>query len=409
MSSIRVSAKVLSVALCVALFGAIAWAGSYQVVYTFQPKTGYGPYNGVIFDAAGNMYGATFAGGTAGCDKGVQGGCGVIFELSPTGDGTWTYSELYNFTGGVDGSHPFSTLVMDAAGNLYGTTFGKNNGAGSGLGTAFELSPTASGAWKFTLLHTFAGGKDGRTPAGTLALDQSGNVYGSTWYGGSNDLGVVFQLSATSNGTWKETLLHSFTGCQDGGIPNGVVADAKGAIYVTAQRGGVACGINGYGVILELSPQNGRWKQSIVHTFTGGVDGSNPAMLTFSSNGTLYGIAASAGRGYGLAFQLTPKPNGNWSLLVLHDFDGQNGLYPNSIAENGGNLYGTTDNGGFGLGVLFELIADTNWTETVLTDFNTPIGELPYGSMAFDSAGNVYGTTLAGGSTGGGVVYEYIP
>jgi uncharacterized repeat protein (TIGR03803 family) len=203
--------------------------------------------------------------------------------------------------------------------------------------------------------------------------------------------------------------VHSFTGCQDGGFPIGVVSAASGNIYGTTQNGGVACGTSGFGVAFQLSPQGSGWKDTILHSFTGGVDGANPAMLTFSNDGTLYGAAAAAGKGYGLAFQLTPKSNGHWSELVLHDFDGQNGLGPGAIAANGGNLYGTTINGGIGLGVLFELTADTNWTENVLTDFNTPIGEFAGGPLAFDRDGNVYGATVAGGSADVGVVFEYIP
>jgi len=409
MSSIRLSARVLAVAVSVALFGAIAWAGNYQIVYNFQQKSGDNPQNGVVFDSVGNMYGAAFQGGTAGCNKGVQGGCGVIFKLAPAGNGTWTYSELYNFTGQADGSHPFSSLVLDGAGSLYGTTYGKFYGVGTGLGTAFRLSPNANGSWKFTLLHTFAGGKDGSTPAGPLVLDQAGNLYGSTWYGGTSNQGVVFKLAASPSGPWKETLVHTFGGCQDGGVPNGVVSDPSGNIYGTTQIGGVACGASGYGVAFQLSPQGSGWKDTILHSFSGGVDGSSPAMLTFAGNGTLYGVAAGSGRGYGLAFQLTPQAGGHWVELVLHDFDGQNGLNPRAILENGGNLYGTTNSGGVGLGVLFELTADTNWTESVLTNFNTPIGELPQGPLAVDSAGNVYGTTTSGGSADLGVVFEYTP
>ncbi len=126
MPSLRKPGKALAVAMCVALFGAIAWAGSYQIIYNFQARSGYNPQNGVIVDAAGNIYGAAFEGGAAGCNGGTQGGCGVIFKLTPAGDGSFSYSELYNFTGETDGSHPYSSLVMDAAGDLYGTTYGKN-------------------------------------------------------------------------------------------------------------------------------------------------------------------------------------------------------------------------------------------------------------------------------------------
>ena len=403
MSSLsRFTGKLSAVIASFFLLGALASAGTYNIVYNFQSSGGDAPASGVIFDAAGNLYGAALYGG-----KGVGlECCGVIFKLAPAADGSWTYSKLYSFTGGSDGGHPYTSLVFDAAGNLYGAAYGKLAGTGTGSGTVFKLTPTASGPWTFTLLHTFVGGIDGKNPSGRLGIDAAGNLYGTTPSGGKNNQGIVYKLTAAAGGNWKETLIHTFTGCADGGIPTDLLVDAKANLYGTAYGG--VCGGFGFGVAFEFSPTGSAWKQTILHHFTGGVDGSEPQMMTLDTAGNLYGVAEAAGRGHGLIFRLTPNGNGTWAESVLHDFDGQNGDYASSIALNGGNVYGTTYSGGIGDGVLFESTADTNWTETVLKVFEGGLdGGPPRGPIAFDNAGNLYGTTFGGGSGYLGVVFEY--
>ncbi len=211
-----------------------ALAGTENVLHSFCTTDGDLPYAGVIFDQAGNLYGTTFYGGSQDCG---HNGCGVVFKLSPNGNGTWSEQAIYTFTGGTDGSHPYSTLVFDAAGNLYGTTYGNYYG-GTGVGTAFRLTPGADGAWQFSLLHTFSGGKDGARPYGMLAIDKSGNLYGSADIGGSHNAGIAFELSPAS-GDWTETLLHTFTGGKDGSAPIGLLLSPSGNLFGAAAQGGL--------------------------------------------------------------------------------------------------------------------------------------------------------------------------
>lgn len=182
-------------------------------------------------------------------------GYGTVFKLTPNPSGDWTETILYDFTGGDNGGHPYAGVILDAQGNLYGTTGlgGKDN-----VGVVFELKPS-KGFWNITVLHSFTGGHDGGNPGyGSLAMDSTGNLYGTTAYGGLYEYGTVFELAFSSTtGTWKETVLHSFSGGPDGGYPwSGLIFDAVGNLYGTAQFGGDLSLCNGYGcsVVFEVSP-----------------------------------------------------------------------------------------------------------------------------------------------------------
>jgi uncharacterized repeat protein (TIGR03803 family) len=232
-------------------------AGKENTLYSFGcGSDGCGPNAGVILDKAGNIYGTTFIGGDLSCNPGQ--GCGVVFKLSRSPNGTWTETVLYTF-GGSDGENPDTPLFLDTAGNLYGTTaYGGNLscGGGAGCGVAFELSPNSDGAWSETVLHTFCSESnctDGNRPSsGSLVRDASGNLYGTTTSGGNtgcggNGCGVVFKLDA--NGT--ETVLYTFTGGNDGYQPQvGVTRDTKGNLYGTALFGGA----HSDGTTFEISP-----------------------------------------------------------------------------------------------------------------------------------------------------------
>lgn len=390
------------------LLASFAQAGTEKVLHAFQITDGETPYNGVIFDSAGNLYGTTFYGGNKDCDKA---GCGLVYKLTPGADGSWTESAIYTFTGGTDGSHPYSNLVFDAAGNLYGMTYGNFDG-GSGMGTVYRLTASANGSWQFALLHTFTGGKDGAKPTGLLAMDNAGNLYGATFAGGSDNSGVAFELSPAS-GAWKETLLHSFTGGQDGSGPSaGLILGANGNIYGTTEAGGV-----GFGVVFELSPgANGTWRETVLHSLTNGPDGATPTSLAFDSSGTLYATAASGGSstfcfdGCGLVFRLSHESNGTWTDSRLHSFNGGNGQDPwGLIFDRAGNLYGAAHDGGIGMGLIFKLDPDANWAETVIYEFTEELGGEPVQPLIFDAAGNIYGTAIYGGAGGVGVVFEVTP
>jgi uncharacterized repeat protein (TIGR03803 family) len=389
------------------IFAPHASASTETVLHSFDIKTGYDPYGGVVFDQAGNLYGATFYGGSVDCN---HNGCGMVYELSPNADGTWSEQTIYTFTGGPDGSHPYSSLVFDAAGNLYGTTYGNNDG-GSGVGTAFRLTPGPNGTWQFSLLHTFAGGKDGARPYGLLAIDNSGNLYGTTDQGGSHNAGIAFELSPAS-GAWTETLLHTFTGGQDGSYPIGLLVAPGGNLYGAAAHGGL-----GYGVIFELSKSsNGTWKDTVLYSLTNVPQGASPTSLALDAAGNIYAATAGGGSsqycygGCGMVFRLSPQSNGTYKYTPLHSFNGGGGDNPSAlILDTAGNLYGATYSGGNGMGLIFELNPNSNWDETVIYEFVAAQGGEPVAPLTFDASGNLYGTAVYGGAGGGGVVFEVTP
>jgi uncharacterized repeat protein (TIGR03803 family) len=259
----------------------------------------------VVFDAAGNLYGTTFGGGTYTI---CEGGCGVVFELSPAGNGTWTEKILLNFGSDYTDAYApdFGPLIFDAAGNLYGTSGG---GGTYGSGTAFEISPAASGSWTETILHSFGSGSgDGSLPQGGLTFDAAGNLYGTTYYGGAYNFGMAFELTPAGGGTWSETIMHSFDGeTGDGTLPRAnLILDSSGNVYGTTTGGGA----NIVGTVFELSPgSGGSWTETILHSFQDNVkDGEHPgASLIFGSSGNIYGTTAGGGeKSGGTVFEITP-------------------------------------------------------------------------------------------------------
>jgi len=280
------------------------------------------PYSGLTLDKAGNFYGTTLYGGTGG-------GFGTVFKLHPNGKETI----LHSFAGTPDGEDPRSVLVRDSAGNLYGTTqYGGTNG---GFGTVFKLD--AKGA--LTLLHSFAGTPDGEDPYAGLLRDKAGNFYGTTQYGGTGGgFGTVFKLDAKG----KLTLLHSFAGTPDGVNPlAGLLRDAAGNLYGTTYYGGTN---GGYGTVFKLSAQG---KLKLLHSFAGMPDGQNPyARLIRDAAGNLYGTTFYGGTfGYGTVFKLDVAGK----LTILHSFSGSaDGGHPIAglILDKAGNLYGTASDGG---------------------------------------------------------------
>jgi beta-xylosidase len=220
-----------------------------------------GPVSAVIFDAAGNLYGTTRLGGSY--------YNGTVFRLVPQPDGKWKETVLHNFGNGKDGSGPVS-LIFDAAGNLYGTT--TTGGAyesgchGGGCGTVFELSPGYDGKWTERVLHSFGKGTDGVFPSGSLIFDAVGNLYGTTWTGGAHSsacsgqgCGTVFQLIPGTNGKWTERVLHSFNhnGRDGNGPDSSLIFDPAGNLYGTTRFGGTygsSCGGLGCGTVFQVRP-----------------------------------------------------------------------------------------------------------------------------------------------------------
>jgi uncharacterized repeat protein (TIGR03803 family) len=321
-----------------------------------------------------------------------------------------TGTVLYTFTGGSDGESPQGPVVFDSAGNLYGTTtFG-----GSGSGTVYKLTPSGS-SWTKTTIHTFQP-STGVSPQGPLAIDGQGNLYGTTYQGGAAGHGAVFQLSPGTGGTWTYSLLHSFTGGTDGGLPTGgVTLDGSGNLYGTATFGGTY----GQGVAFKLTPNGGGWTQTVLHHFQGaGVDGRHPGgrgALVFDQSGSLYGATVDGGSANaGVVFQLSPN-GATWTATVLHHFTGGNdGANPlgDVRLDASGNIYGTTSEGGdTSNGTVYKLTrSGSTWSKSVVFNFSGGAnGHSPYAGVIADPAGNLYGTTTGGVFGAGGVVYELSP
>jgi uncharacterized repeat protein (TIGR03803 family) len=325
---------------------------TYAEVYSFKlnGSDGYNPWGNVILDSAGNLYGATEAGGVK--------DFGTVFEISPLSDGGWSETVLHSFSG-ADGEGPLAGLIFDKAGNLYGTTaWGGTNddadcagGSHTGCGTAFELIPHADGSWGEKVLHSFAdNGTDGTYVTQSLIFDSKGNLYGTTQEGGANSWGIAFELSP-SGSEWNETILHTFNNvATDGASPTGpFVLDSSGNLYGVCGKGGT-----GAGTVYELSPvSGGGWIYSILYFFQeNGVDGTGPeGNLVFNSTGDLYGVTGDGGStNNGTLFQLRPPSTSGWIESIVQNFDvrGFDPEYPNGglLIDSAGNLYGTSVNGG---------------------------------------------------------------
>jgi len=332
------------------------------VLYNFTGGSdGKNPYGGVILDGKGDLYGTTVAGGSGGTCAGD--GCGVVFLLSKKGKNSWVETVMYNFTGGRDGFGPGGALVFDAVGNLYGTTPDGGNlhkCNGGGCGVVYEISPVRGGGWKQTVLHTFTGGADGAVGSlGPLFLDKAGNLFGVSELGGdaSCQCGTVFKLTSAS-GNWNFKTLYAFKGLPQAGDPyGGVIADAKGNLYGTTGYGGA----NGMGSVYKLTKSAGKFSESVLHSFTGGSDGGLPTTTLVFDKGNLYGTASAGGdgNGDGVVFKLTPKTGGKWTQSVVHRFkngaDGAN-PYESVVFDKAGDLLGTTNvGGGSGQGVVFQI------------------------------------------------------
>lgn len=364
----------------------------------FNYNNGWEPIAGLIADASGNLYGTTFYGGAY--------GVGTVFELLPQG-GTWTEKVLYSFNDtGAGGFWANSRLVFGAAGNLYGTTF---FGGDFQVGTVFELSPGAGGVWTEQTVHSFdPKNEDGTYPHASLIVDAAGNLYGTAAGGGHSGNGMVYELSPTGTGTWTEKVLHSFSG-SDGASPySNLIFDAAGNLYGTTAYGGTssAC-TGGCGTVFELIPtKSGNWMEKAL-SFAN-TNGANPyGGLISDASGNLYGVTSQGGTGnFGVVFKLTPG-SGGWNEKILHIFtphegDGYNPWAP-LIFDGAGNLYGTTSVGGaYGMGSVYELTpaGNGNWSEKVLYSFSS-VGDSLYNpapGLVLDSAGNLYGSALSGGN-----------
>jgi uncharacterized repeat protein (TIGR03803 family) len=337
------------------------------------------------------------AGNLYGTTEGGGKGYGVVYKLDAAGVET----VLYSFTGGADGAFPYAGVIRDSAGNLYGTT---SNGGDlgvvcefeSGCGVVFKLDPSG----QETVLYAFTGGADGGYPDVGVIRDSVVNLFGTTNIGGTSGWGVVFRV----NPSGQETVLYSFTGGADGGSPGPVISDSAGNLYGITYGGGTAVGYAGYGVVFKLDPAR---QETVLYTFTGGADGAIPNGLIRNSAGNFYGTTYEGGpANAGVVFKLDPVGQQTLLYSFTGGADGSN-PYAGLIPDSAGNLYGTTYSGGTsGYGVVFKL--DPAGQETVLHSFTGGAdGGNPEAGVIRDSAGNLYGTTFYGGVTSGyGVVFK---
>jgi uncharacterized repeat protein (TIGR03803 family) len=386
-----------------------ASAASEKLIHVFTGQSGGGqPDAGLTSDGAGNFYGTTFVGGSH--------NWGVVYRLSHTASG-WTETVLYNFKGGSsDGGNPSGQLVVDAAGNIYGSTLSGGRGYGvnhePGYGVVFELSPSGSG-WTETVIHYFL---DDGAPSG-LTIDAAGNLYGETGGGGTSDTGSVYEMSLGS-AKWKYQTIYSFPAANDVDYPSGgLIFDSEGNLYGTTMSGGSAYD----GTVFELQHANGKWTESTLYTFQSTADGVAPqCALVFDAAGNLYGTTAYGGdtscaQGYGCGevFELSPVGDGVWTKTTLYAFTGSpDGHAPSAglTIDKASDLFGTTSNGGRkNTGALFELERQTDgsFAESVVFSFNNSNnGGYPSTPLVLEGT-TLYGTAGNGGSDVQGVAFAF--
>ncbi len=392
---------------------------SPNVLYTFgEPAHPTNPV-GLVQDSAGNFYGATYLGSSGPCYEGGGDriGCGSVFELSPDGNGGWTYNTIYSFQGGIDGALP-AALTIDGQGNLYISTVWGN---GTVNGAVSEISREPDGTWILTNAYDFTGTTDGASPS-SVVVDSSGNVYGTSY---SSIYGpLIFELQSVDS-QWIEKALYSFTANFAGEL-NGVVINSKGDLYGVADGGMWGSPQNGFVYKLHNSAKKG-WVVTTLYTFQGGPsDGATPkGLLTMDNAGNMYGTVVGGLSGYGGVYKLTPSGKITW----LYAFTGmEDGSYPfgGVVLDKLGNLYGEAIGGpnptcffGSGCPLIFELMAPRNsgtstWQEGTLYSFTEGIDGDGYQTRPlFDPAGNLYGVSYDGGigygGSGFGTITELIP
>ena len=389
-------------------------AQTFTVLHSFTDGLdGGSPHGGLVLDARGNLYGTASEGAIKNGHCYPQ-GCGGVFELKHINSG-WLFNPLYIFEGKADSGGPYGSVTFARDGTLYGTASGAGTGA---CGTVFNLKPPPAACtstlcfWTMTVIHSFDG-IDGCAPYSNVIFDEAGNLYGTTLNPGS---GNVYELSP-SDGGWTEYVLTAFDGV-DGAYPgSGVVFDSAGNLYGTTSGGGDKNCEQGYGcgVVYQLTPSGSGWTNNTLYEFQDGSDGGFPeGGVILDGSGNLYGTTTEGGAGAGTVYELSSS-NGYWNFNLLASFSGNpniGGPWDSLVMDAAGNLYGTTASGGlYGDGAVFKLTPwNGGWLYTSLHDFYCSTdGCTPYGSVLLDAKGNLYGTTAGGGAYYYGTVWEITP
>ena len=391
-SAVRLTLAVAAVAGLAAAGISCAHAQTLSIVHNFTGGSdGGAPDDGFTMGPTGILFGTASTGGTS--------GYGVVFEVPATGQ----VKVLHSFAGGSDGATPNGRVIL-ANRVLYGTT---TAGGTSGQGTVFKLE-----GMKETVLYSFAGGTDGAVPQAALILDAAGNLYGTTSAGGPAGNGTVFKLIAPrkKGGKWIEKVLYRFGTGTDGATPlSAVTMDAAGNLYGTTSMGGAY----GYGTVFQLTPGT-TWKETILHSFQNGDDGSIPyAGLISDAAGNLFGGTTQGGSaGGGTTFELSGG-SGNWTFttLVSQAGWGISGSFRDLMLDESGVIYGTTHcDGDYVAGTLFKLTpSGGHWTYKLLYTFTGGSdGEYSISNLVMKN-GRLYGTTIGGGANDAGVIYSFKP
>lgn len=378
-----------------------AQAQTFSVLHTFTGPDGLMPYSGVTLDAAGNLYGTTFGGGVN--------GMGAVYQLKHIGSGYFHY-QLHAFTGGTDGAVPIGGVIFGPDGQLYGTTY---NGGYEDSGVVFSLHPQASFCrsvncpWVETTLYNFASFDNSFGALyGEVAFDQAGNLYGTLAYGGSHSCGSVYQVSR-SGGGWTGTTIYSFSSTAN--PTHNVIVDSAGNLYGTTD----VQGQYDAGAVFELTPNGSGWtEQDIASLGAPGTGGYPLGGLIKDSAGNFYGGETGL-NGNASVFELSPS-GGGWQLAMPYTWSFSNdveGPVGNLVMDSSGNLYGTTMSlGAHGYGNIFKLTRNGDgWTYADLYDFqDNGDGAYPAGDLSIDGEGNIYGTNT-GDQSGHGVVWKLTP
>ncbi|HEX4086315.1 MAG TPA: choice-of-anchor tandem repeat GloVer-containing protein [Chthoniobacteraceae bacterium] len=358
--------------------------------YFVENHTGANPYAGLVMGTDGNFYGTTFTGGINNLDTGDT-GSGTVFEVGTSG----SLSTVYSFTGGNDGANPRAGLLLASDSNDYGVT---GTGGADGFGTVYQIGSTGS----LSTIYSFTGGSDGGNPYGVLVQGTNGNLYGTAEAGGANGDGTVFEL--TTSGSL--TPLYAFLGGADGANPYaGLVTGTDGNFYGTTYSGGT----DGFGTVFQVT-QSGSYTS--IASLDGTTDGANPmGALLAGTDGALYGTASADGAASaGTVFQLIGSGT-SWTISPLYTFGGGSdgstpyaGLYTGSD----GNLYGTTEAGGAqGVGTIFNISTSGSY-QSLYSFTGGSDGGNPYAPLIQGTDGNFYGTTETDGTGGSGTVFQYV-